>query len=132
MGGWRGGLLYQRRDHRVSLRYTPCSTDNVQVLGQFTRPDFHVVPSISVAVVFCGWLLCYCTVPREIFCNKIALLIVYMLIFWGSCALRAAYLMPCWLVALGTSIGGVGNWGRWRKFLRLNGSSVFVSPFLRR
>ena len=30
--GWRGGLLYQRRDHRVSLRYTPCSTDNVEVL----------------------------------------------------------------------------------------------------
>ena len=44
--------VYMRCAHRVYLGYTPCSTGNVQVLGRYTRLDFHTVPRISVAVVF--------------------------------------------------------------------------------
>ena len=45
-------ILYQRRDHRVSLGYSPCSTSNVQVLGRCPRPALHVVPCFLLVWFF--------------------------------------------------------------------------------
>ena len=76
-------ILYQRRDHRVSLGYSPCSTSNVQVLGRCTRPALHAMPCLSIGVVFCLWLICCQVVPMESCCNQSSLLVINMLIFWG-------------------------------------------------
>ena len=68
-------------------------------MGQYTRPDCHVVPFISVPMVFHG-LSIYCqAVLRESCCNKNDHVVIHMLIFLVSYMLRASYLISRWLVA---------------------------------
>ena len=51
---WGEIPIYWRRALRVSLGYTTCTTNNVQVLSRCNSTDFHAVPRISIGVVFHG------------------------------------------------------------------------------